>query len=149
MAALSTAPGLAQERPQPNPQKPATERPVKPAPQDATAAHGDQANFGRLISALNNQPAEVKELEALATIPAQNIHIVDVSSLMQGNNATALHGAMDRNKPSMAGLSGVLSKNAPIAAALKAQNIDVKRVVAVDVTPNSMVTLYVHPPTTP
>jgi hypothetical protein len=91
----------------------------------------------------------VKELEALPALSAQNIHIVDTSSLMQGSNTNALHSAMDRNKPSMAGLSASLTKSAPIVAALKAQNIDVTRVVAVDVTPNSMVTLYVHPPTVP
>jgi hypothetical protein len=94
-----------------------------------------QANFGNLISALNNISAEV---QALNNLNAQSIRIVtvDVDDVVQGNNVQAFNNALNRNDVTV--LQNFLNNNnipvaVEISRILNNANIAVNRVVAVNV----------------
>ena len=104
-----------------------------------------QANFGNLISALNNIAVEINELKALNNLTVKNVQVVNVSDVLKGNNVEAFNNALNRNKVQIANLTNVLNNNTVLTDFLKNNNIAVSRVVAIDVLSGGGVTLFVQP----
>lgn len=104
-----------------------------------------QANFGNLISALNNISAEINELEALKNIAVGDVTVVNVADLLKGNNVEAFNNALNKNNVEVARLTNVLNNNTVLTDVLKNNNVAISRVVAVDVLSGGGVTLFVQP----
>ena len=103
-----------------------------------------QANFGRLISSLNNCAVETKDLEGLTTLTAANVSTIEVGDLLRGNNQEALTNAMERNKDCTTKLSTAIAANTVLTTYLKTNKIDATRVAAIDVN-DGRVVLFVQP----
>jgi len=106
-----------------------------------------QANFGNLISALNNIAVEIGELNALNNLTVGDVKVVNVEDVLKGNNVEAFNNALNRNKTEIAKLTNVLNNNTVLTDFLKNNNIAVSRVVAIDVLSGGGVTLFVQPQT--
>ena len=108
-----------------------------------------QANFGNLISALNNIAVEINELNALNNLTVKDVRVVNVEDVLKGNNVEALNNALNRNKTEIAKLTNVLNNNTVLTDFLKNNNIAVSRVIAIDVLSGGGVTLFVQPVAAP
>jgi len=74
----------------------------------------NQANFGNLISALNNINAQIGNLNVLTnnlngSLNGSNIQLVNVNDVLNGNNVNALNNALDRNNVQILALRDVLN----------------------------------------
>src|SRR4051794_13305450 len=56
-----------------------------------------QANFGNLVSALNNVAAQIDHVNALNNITIGQVQVVNVQDVLNGNNVRALNNALNRN----------------------------------------------------
>ena len=108
-----------------------------------------QANFGNLISALNNIAVEITELNALNNLKITDVRVVNVEDVLKGNNVEALNNSLNRNKTEIAKLTNVLNGNTVLTDFLKNNNIAVSRVIAIDVLSGGGVTLFVQPVAAP
>ena len=108
-----------------------------------------QANFGNLISALNNIAVEINELNALNNLTVKDVRVVNVQDVLKGNNVEALNNSLNRNKTEIAKLTNVLNNNTVLTDFLKNNNIAVSRVIAIDVLRGGGVTLFVQPVAAP
>ena len=104
-----------------------------------------QANFGNLISALNNIAVEITELNALNNLKITDVRVVNVEDVLKGNNVEALNNALNRNKVEIVKLTDTLNNNTVLTDFLKNNNIAVSRVIAIDVLSGGGVTLFVQP----
>jgi hypothetical protein len=121
------------------------------APSIASAQGGNkqntgQANFGNLISALNNINVEIAELNALNNLTVENVKIVYVKDLLNGNNVQALNNALNRNNVQILNLTNTLNNNTVIQNVLNNNNIAINRVIAIDVLSGGGVNLFVQEP---
>jgi hypothetical protein len=73
-----------------------------------------QANFGNLISALNNINAQIGNLNVLTnnlngSLNGSNIQLVNVNDVLNGNNVNALNNALNRNNVQIGVLQNFLN----------------------------------------
>lgn len=92
-----------------------------------------QASFGNLIAALNNVAVQIGRLSALNNLSLSHVRVVNVQDLLNGNNVQALNNALNRNNTEILNLRNVLNNNEIIKNALNNNNVNVSRVVAIDV----------------
>ncbi|MGQ7791722.1 hypothetical protein ACUN0C_04855 [Faunimonas sp. B44] len=90
-----------------------------------------QANFGNVVSALNNVSAQVQNVQALNNVNV--VDVVDVNGVLSGNNVQALNNALNRNEVEILELQNVLNDNEVIKNALNDLNVAITDVVAVNV----------------
>lgn len=141
--------GLANAQTSPQTPPPERDKQQPRAGQPSAAERTGQPNWGTLMSSMNNTSTEVTELQGLKNLTAANVHVVNVSDLASGNNMEAFNNALKRNDAEITKLRTALGANTVITQHLKASNITADRVVAIDVTPAGMVTLFVQPATMP
>ena len=127
----------------------ATAAPAIALGQGGNNQRAGQANFGNLISALNNIAVEINELNALNNLTVKDVRVVNVEDVLKGNNVEALSNALNRNKTEIAKLTNVLNNNTVLTDFLKNNNIAVSRVIAIDVLSGGGVTLFVQPVAAP
>lgn len=108
---------------------PIAAQPVTPPGQTNQGAA--QANFGNLISALNNINAQIDQINALNNIDISRVHIVDVDDVANGNNVQALNNAL--NGVDLTVLQNFLNGNTVLNNVLNNANVLVTDVVAVNV----------------
>jgi hypothetical protein len=68
-----------------------------------------QANFGNVISALNNVSAQVENVNALNNVNV--VDAVDVNNVLSGNNVQALNNALNRNDVDINVLRDAINNN--------------------------------------
>lgn len=105
-----------------------------------------QATFGNLIAALNNIAVEIDELNALNGLTVQDVQLVNVEDLLNGNRVNALNNALNRNNVEILNLHNVLNSNDVdinvIRDVLNNSNIAVSDVVAIDVLSGGDVVVF-------
>jgi hypothetical protein len=99
-----------------------------------------QANFGNLISALNNVSAQVENVQALNNVNV--VDVVDVNNVATGNNVQALNNALNRNDVEISVLRNAINQNHILSEALKNANVAVTDVVAVNVLSGGDVVVF-------
>ena len=125
-------------------------------PGAAFAQVSSQANFGQLISALNNINAQITQLQALNNLTVQDIRLVNVNDTLNGNNVQALNNALNRNNVQIVNLQNVLNNLTvrdvlnnnqviPLTDVLNNNNVALDRVVAVDVLSGGGLTVFYLP----
>jgi len=97
-----------------------------------------QANFGNLISALNNISAQIGNLQALNNLTVSNVRLVNVNDVLNGNNVNALNNALNNNNVNVLALQNFLNNNlnnntVTLTNVLSQNNVLVNRVVAINV----------------
>ena len=107
----------------------------------AVNAQAGQANFGAVISTLNNAKAEVREIKALNNLTASDVRVVSIDDTLKANNVEALNNALSKNEAEVKNLRTTIEGNKAIVSALSQNNVEVSDVVAADVSGNS-VTIY-------
>ena len=101
-----------------------------------------QVNTGNLITALNNIVVEIGQLNALNDLTVENVRVVNVKDVLNGNNVQALNNALNRNNVEILNLRNVLNNNEVIKNALNNNNVAVGQVVAIDVLSGGDVILF-------
>lgn len=96
------------------------------------------ANFGSLISSLNNASAQAQQIRGLTNVG--EVMLVDASSLTRGSRANALNNALSRSQVSE--LRDALSSNQAIANVLAENNISVDDVLSARVMADGQVVVY-------
>jgi hypothetical protein len=108
----------------------------------ASAQLANQATVGNLISALNNIAVQITNLEALNGLTVEDVQVVNVQDVLNGNNVQALNNALNRNNVEILNLRNVLNNNEVIKNALNNNNVAIGQVVAVDVLSGGDVILF-------
>jgi hypothetical protein len=98
-----------------------------------------QANFGNVISALNNVSAQVQNVRALNDV---NVVAVDVEDVLSGNNVQALNNALNRNDVDINVLRDAINNNDVLVEALEDANIAITDVIAVNVLSGGDVVVF-------
>lgn len=101
-------------------------------------------SFGSLISAINSSAAHNDKLKAATTLTAENVQLVDVSTLLQGNNVEALNEALSKNEADVTALRTTIGANTTINSLLTANATPLTGadVVATDVGADGKVIVY-------
>ena len=103
-----------------------------------------QANFGNLIAALNNVNVEINNLEALNNLTIQDVRVVNVENVLNGNNVRALNN----NQVDIAILQDFLNNSLNnnnveiLNNALNNNNVVLTDVVAIDVLSGGDVVVF-------
>jgi hypothetical protein len=107
-----------------------------------SAAGSADANFGAAVSAMNNTASVAQEIQTLANVEA--VTIVDVDTLAQGQNDSALTNAESRNQAEIENLHAAIESNSAVMAAIEEKNgdFDVDNVVAADITADGSLVIY-------
>lgn len=101
-----------------------------------------QATFGNLIAALNNIAVEIDELNALNDLTIEDVQVVNVEDVLNGNRVNALNNALNRNNVEILNLRNVLNNNEIIKNVLNNNNIALDDVVAIDVLSGGDVVVF-------
>lgn len=113
-----------------------------PALAQSQANQVAQFNTGNLVSALNNVSAEINNLEALNDLNVEDVRVVNVEDVLNGNNVRALNNALNRNDVDVNVLRNAINDNEVIKQALNDNNVAITDVVAVDVLSGGDVVVY-------
>lgn len=159
MIVIALAALLAQATPMPSPAPSANPAPAAPAApvQQRTVPQqnvtGAQANFGQLISSLNNMRSEIAKVQAMNGTSANNIKPVNVAQL-NGANPAALNNALTQKQNQLNQLRNTLgrvtittSSNERITVAqfLADNKMTLTQVVGVDVQNGTIMLFYQKP----
>jgi hypothetical protein len=102
-------------------------------------------NFGSLMSALKSAAAQNAKWTAMTTeLTAENVQLVNVDSLLQGNNVEALNSALKTNEADVTTLRKTLGANTGLATILKSNTPELTAddVIATDVGADGKVVVY-------
>lgn len=101
--------------------------------QPASAQQAGQVTSGTLIAALNNIAVQISNLEALNDLTVEDVQVVNVEDVLNGNNVEALNNALNRNNVEILTLQNTLNNNEIIKNVLNNNNVDIGQVVAIEV----------------
>lgn len=101
--------------------------------QPAMAQRARQVTVGNLISALNNIAVQITNLEALNNLTVENVRVVNVEDVLNGNNVEAFNNALNQNNVEVVTLRNTLNNNEIIKNVLNNNNVEIGQVVAIDV----------------
>lgn len=128
--------------------------PVPPAAQHpVTQQMAPPADFGELISSLNNMHSEIAKLQAMNGTSANNIKPVNVAQL-GGSNPSALNSAITRNQAQLNQMRSALGRvtittstnqRITVAQFLADNRMNVSQIVGVDVKNGTMLLFYQKP----
>jgi hypothetical protein len=100
------------------------------------------ANF---LSAVNTINDEIRELNAEKSLSPNDFHLANLQKFTNPGNAAVLARAIQKNSPQITVLRETLSKNAIVMRVLANANVPVDQVVALDVQPGEVFTIYYQP----
>ena len=105
-----------------------------------------QANFGNLVSALNNVAVQLENVQVLSNIG--NLEVVHVSDVLNGNNVQALNNALNRNAVDIALLQNFLNNSVNnnnvevLKNFLNNSNVNIQDLVAINVLSGGDITVF-------
>lgn len=118
-----------------------------------------QATFGNLIAALNNLNVEIRQLNVLSNLTADEIRIVNVDNVLSGNKVRlrVLNRALNRNRVKVLNLRNVLNNNScsllgvcnSLNNVLQNVNIAISDVIAINVLSGGDVIVFRDGPGAP
>jgi hypothetical protein len=106
---------------------------IGPAAAQPNNQNAEQANFGNLISALNNISAQVADVEVIDDITVGDVNVVNVEDVLNGNNINALNNALNRNDVDIEILQDAIQNNDVLNNVLNNANINIQDVVSIEV----------------
>ena len=101
--------------------------------QPASAQQAGQRTSGTLIAALNNIAVQINNLKALNNLTVEDVQVVNVKDVLNGNNVEAFNNALNRNNVEILTLQNTLNNNEIIKNVLNNNNVEIGQVVAIDV----------------
>jgi len=107
-------------------------------------AAAPQTTTGNLIAALNNISVEIDNLEALNDLTINDVQVVNVEDVLNGNNVEALNNSLNRNDVEIDALQNFLNNNDVITDSLNNNQVLVTDVVAIDVLSGGDVIVFVQ-----
>lgn len=110
--------------------------------QPVMAQQATQITSGNLIAALNNIAVEIGNLQALNDLTVQNVRVVNVEDVLNGNNVEAFNNALNRNNVEVVTLRNTLNNNEIVKNVLNNNNVAIGQVVAVDVLSGGDVIIF-------
>lgn len=140
-AMLLIAPSLRAQKPDSVKRKPPVVR------DSAAGTLGDtEAQFGRLIAAINNTDVNGRRFLAISGLRPEQIVLVDARNLLRGDSQKALDEALGRRENQIASLRNDLQNSMILRDLLVTRDVPMSQVVAVDVSPDgSTATVYYRP----
>lgn len=115
-------------------------------------AGGEQTSYAQLMAALKNGPSETDKFRGMmSALTAAEFHVVNVQSLLAGNDGAAYQSALKKSASEIADLRETLSHTTLtgddgivelLSTLLKKQSVVVAQVVAVHVDGNQVTLFY-------
>lgn len=104
----------------------------------------EEATVENLVAALNNTSVEISELDSLDALAAEDVQVVNVEDVLQGENTDSLNSALDRDEVEIVELEEAITANEVISTVLTTHEVDVAvaDIVAIDVLSNGGVIVY-------
>jgi hypothetical protein len=106
-----------------------------------TASTNAKANFGTVMSSIKAGKTNVSAITGLTAV--NEVNVVKVSDLAQGNNMQALDKAIADSQADIDSLQAAISGNTALKAKLDAEQVQASSVVAADVEADGSVTVFV------
>lgn len=153
MIALTFAALLVQVTPLPSPAPAASTAPAAPTTQQVQPQTGNQADFGELISSLNNMRSEIAKVQSMNGTSVNNVKPVNVAQL-NGANPSALNNAITHNQAQLSRLRNTLGRvtvttaaneHITVAQFLADNRMTLTQIVGVDVKNGTMLLFYQRP----
>jgi hypothetical protein len=111
-----------------------------------TAPEGDRRPFEEFLSALENTLVEVNELERMGGGIRDRMILVDVETLVKGEDEMRLHQALRLNYGKIRSLRSSLASNEMVKEVLNRNQRELQEVVAVDAKSQGAVIVYYDQP---
>ena len=111
-------------------------------PQPAMAQRAQQNTVGNLIAALNNIAVQITNLNALNDLTVEDVQVVNVEDVLNGNNVEAFNNALNRNNVEIIELRNTLNNNEIVKNVLNNNNVAIGEVVAIDVLSGGDVVVF-------
>ena len=108
---------------------------------DTTASTGAKANFGTVMSSIKAGKTNVGAIGALTAV--NQVNVIRVGDLAQGNNRQALDKAVADNQADITSLQTAVSGNTALKMMLDAESVQASSVIAANVEADGSVTVYV------
>ncbi len=93
-----------------------------------------KANFGQLMTALTMLDTNTKRFTDISGLSAENIMLVDVRNILQGDNQQALDLAVGKSERQITAMRAGLQNSTVLRDLLVSRQIPMSQVVAVDVS---------------
>ena len=103
-----------------------------------------QPGVATFLSAVNSTADELKALSSEKSVTKNDIHVVSLSKISNSGNSATISKALTKNAADIEQLRASLQSNPAIVAALSAAGASVGQVVAIDVQPNTGITVFVQ-----
>ena len=113
--------------------------------QPAMAQRAQQNTVGNLIAALNNIAVQITNLNALNDLTVEDVQVVNVEDVLNGNNVEAFNNALNRNNVEIIELQNTLNNNEIVKNVLNNNNVAIGEVVAIDVLSGGDVIVFFQP----
>ena len=113
--------------------------------QPAMAQRAQQNTVGNLIAALNNIAVQITNLNALNDLTVEDVQVVNVEDVLNGNNVEAFNNALNRNNVEIIELRNTLNNNEIVKNVLNNNNVAIGEVVAIDVLSGGDVIVFFQP----
>ncbi len=123
-----------------------TKKPVVRDSAAGTLATDTKAQFGRLIAALNTLDTNATRFVNISGLTNEQIILVDVRNLMEGNNQVALDEAVSRRERELTSMRNTLQNSLVLRDLLTAKQIPMVQVLAVDVAPDGKSAMVFYRP---
>lgn len=106
-----------------------------------------QANFGNLISALNNISAQISNVQALNNIDVEDVQVINVEDTLNWRDINALNNALNRNEVDVTVLQNFLNDSVNdnvvvIREVLSNNSVLVGDVLAIDILSDGTVVVF-------
>lgn len=121
-------------------------RPVVRDSAAGTLAVDTRVQFGKLLAALGALDTNATRFVNISGLSAEQIVLVDVRSLLQGNNQVALDAALSRHERELTSMRNTLQNSMVLRDLLSSKQIPMTQVLAVDVAPDGKSTTVFYRP---
>jgi hypothetical protein len=112
----------------------------------AAFADSTEPGVANFLSAVNTINDELRQLNAEKSLSPNDFHLANLQKFTNPGNAAVLARAIQKNSAQITVLRVALSKNAIVSRVLANANVPVDQVVALDVQPGEVFTIYYQPP---
>lgn len=113
-----------------------TRKPVVRDSAAGTLVADTKAQFGRLLAALGTLDTNATRFVNISGLTVDQITLLDVRTLLQGNNQVALDAALSRHERELTSMRNTLQNSMVLRDLLSSKQIPMTQVLAVDVAPD-------------
>ncbi len=105
-------------------------------------SRSSQGSVSALIGAVNSISAQLAALNAIAGLTTREVQLVNAATILDKGNTPVLNNLFTKFGADITRLQSALGSNTVVMQSLTAANVDLTRVLALDVQPGGNVVVY-------